>query len=129
MKQNIKFIVSIIEAIYIIYFLNYFKTKINLDFGFILEIVNRLSKLLGINADIFSHPTYQSDIPICYVCPLGNFAGWFFGLFFILRNYFPSLYKINKYLIILLFLGSFMNLNVLIYLIPIFIVEIFLEFY
>ena len=119
LKKN-RVCISIFESLYIIYFLNYFKTTIALDYGLIIN------NLFNGKIDFINHPIIKSEIPISYVCPLGNWAGWFFGIFFILRNYFPILQKINIYLIILLFIGSFMNINVLCYLIPIFIIEIYL---
>ena len=77
--------------------------------------------------DFLDHPINRIETPMSLVCPLGNFAGWFFGIFFILRNFF-ELKKCNKYLLLILFIGSFMNMNVLIYLIPIFIIEIYLGY-
>ena len=119
-------IISIIEALYIIYMFNYYKTTIALDYGFILNIL----KMIGIQCDFITHHInnriYKIEEPINMICPFGHFISWFLGLFLILRNFIPRLKKINKYIIILLFIGSWMNINALIYMIPIFICEIFI---
>ena len=115
-------IISIIEAIYIIFMLNYFKTKIALDHGFVLDLL----KKIGISSNSLNHQIYKLEEPVNMVCPFGHFISWFIALFLILRNYIPCLKKINRFIIILLFIGSWMNINVLIYLLPIFIIEIYL---
>lgn len=114
-------LISILEAIYIIYMFNYFKTKIPLDTGFILH-------KLGIKNKFFEHNTIELNEPVNMVCPFGHFISWYIGLFLILRNYIPCLKKLNDLFIILLFIGSLMNFNVLIYLIPIFIIELYYRF-
>ena len=115
--------ISTIEAIYIIFMLNYFKTKIALDHGFVLDLL----KKIGISSNSLNHQIYKLEEPVNMVCPFGHFISWFIALFFILRNYIPCLKKINRFVIILLFIGSWMNINVLIYLLPIFIIEIYLH--
>jgi len=125
-KTNL--LISIIESIYVIYMLNYFKTNIALDHGFILNIL----KNIGIESDFIKHyhspNTYKIEgAPINMVCPLGNLVSWLLAIFFILRNYIPALKKWNKPIIILLFIGSWMNINVLVYLLPIFICEIYIN--
>lgn len=115
------FLISIFEAIYIIYMLNYFKTTYNFAHP-LTYFENRL----------LYHPIEKSNVPISPVCPLGNISAWFYAFIFIVRNCFvntnfeKTVFKINKYLIILLFIGSFLNFNVVIYLLPIFIIEYFL---
>ena len=128
METKTNLLISIIESIYIIYMLNYFKTNIALDHGFILNIL----KNIGIESDFIKHyhspNTYKIEgAPINMVCPLGNLVAWLMAGFFILRNYIPFLKKMNKPVIILLFIGSWMNINVLVYLLPIFICEMFLK--
>lgn len=116
-------LISIIESFYVIYMLNYFKTNIALDHGFILNIL----KNIGIESDFIKHYTYKIEgEPINMVCPLGNLVSWLLSIFFILRNYIPFLKKWNKPIIVSLFIGSWMNINVLVYLLPVFICEMFL---
>ena len=120
-----KEIISYFEAFYIVYMLNYFKTKIAFDHGLILNFLNKI----GINHKFIEHhTTIQLEEPINMVCPLGHFISWLVGLFIILRNYIPKLKEYNITVFILLFIGSFMNVNVLIYLLPIFIIEFYLHF-
>ena len=104
---------------------NYFKTKIALDHGCILNLL----KNVGLFNDKLNHYTQGIDKleePINMVCPFGHFISWFIGLFLIIRNYHPKINKYNNIVLILLFVGSWMNINVLVYLIPIFIIEIYL---
>ena len=123
--MNTKEIISIFEAIYIVFMFNYFKTKIALDHGCILNLL----KNIGLYNDKLNHYTqsmYKLEEPINMVCPFGHFISWFIGLFLIIRNYYPKINKYNNIVLILLFIGSWMNINVLVYLIPIFIIEIYL---
>ena len=120
--MNKIFFISIIEAIYIIFMFNYFKTKKPLDTGYILN-------KLGIKNSYFQHNTIEFEEPTNMVCPFGHFISWFIGLFLIVRNYLPVLKKNNKMFLILLFIGSLMNFNVFIYLIPIFIIELYFSFF
>ena len=123
--MNTKEIISIFEAIYIVFMFNYFKTKIALDHGCILNLL----KNIGLYNDKLNHYTqsmYKLEEPINMVCPFGHFISWFIGLFLIIRNYYPKINKYNNIVLILLFIGSWMNINVLAYLIPIFIIEIYL---
>ena len=123
--MNTKEIISIFEAIYVIFMFNYFKTKVALDHGCILNLL----KNIGLFNDKLKHYTqdmYELEEPINMVCPFGHFISWFIGLFLIIRNYYPKINKYNNIVLILLFIGSWMNINVLAYLIPIFIIEIYL---
>ena len=123
--MNTKEIISIVEAVYIILMFNYFKTKVALDHGCVLNLL----KNIGLYNDKLNHYTqsmYQLEESINMVCPFGHFISWFIGLFFIIRNYYPKINKYNNIVLILLFIGSWMNINVLVYLIPIFIIEIYL---
>jgi hypothetical protein len=122
-----KEIISIVEAVYIIFMFNYFKTTIALDRGCILNLL----KNIGLYSNKLNHYTqgmYKLEEPINMVCPFGHFISWFIGLFLILRNYYPKINKYNNIVLTLLFVGSWMNINVLIYIIPIFIIEIYLYF-
>lgn len=118
-------IISYVEAFYIVYMLNYFKTTIVLDHGIILNFLNKI----GINSECINHHTsIKLEEPINMVCPFGHFISWFIGLFIIIRNYIPKLKEYNTVIFIMILIGSFMNINVLIYLLPIFIIEIYLYF-
>ena len=66
-------IISILEAIYVVYFLRFFKTKFNFD----KNVVINLLKKIGINSKNLVHPTYKSKCPISWICPFGHFMSWF----------------------------------------------------
>lgn len=124
MIKNFKKIISFLEAIYVIYMLNYFKTTVIMDFGLILYYL----KKLGINSKYLNHQITQINEPMNLVCPFGHLMSWFIAAFFILRNYSDVLNKYNKCIVILIFIGSLMNFNVVVYLLPIFILELYLGF-
>ena len=110
---------SIIHSIYIIYILNYFKTKYSLAHPFTY-----------FNSDLLYHPIGKSNESNSKVCKLGNILSWWLAGFIILRgillynnNYTKNLRKISLLLLILAVMLSMLNLNVVIYLIPHFIIE------
>lgn len=108
--MNKRLVISLFEAIYIIYMLNYFETTLNLSTAHCLT-------------DIYYHPT--SDALESKVCKFGNIISWPFAAYLLLRNI-----KFNKTLnYIVLTIGatlSLMNYNVIAYLIPIVAVELLL---
>ena len=111
---------SIIHSLYIIYVLNYFKTKYN----FAHPITYFNNKLLF-------HPIGKSNVPSSKVCKLGNILSWGLALFIVLRGLFifnnKYITTIKQVTLIVLILGvmlSILNLNVVIYLLPHFIIEI-----
>ena len=78
-----------------------------------------------------AHPKTHSDVPISMVCPAGNMMSWFFGIYLVAREFAPN-EKFEDILLakiingMLIFMGiamSAMNLNVLLYLSPIFLIE------
>ena len=112
--------------------LRYFKTKKSFNYG---NIHLHIQKLLNLKK-ILEHPLNDSLIEINHVCPLGHFVGILLFVFLALRfpickylkdfykiNSFKYLYKVSLVILILMFIGSFMNLNVVVYLIPYFIIE------
>ena len=109
--------ISIIQAIYIIFMLNYFKTK----YSFAHPLSN-------FSSDYFKHPIGVNSEPISNICEFGHQASWFLALFVILRALFIN--KFNKNISILLFIFtisfSLLNLNAVIYLIPHFMLEFYL---
>lgn len=113
---------SIIDAIYVMYMLNYFKTKYNFA-----------HPLTYYSNKVFYHPIGKIDKPQSLICPFGNVAGFFLAGFIILRLVFItcnnklSLFNyISRFILLLTFLLSFLNFNAVIYLIPHFIIEYFI---
>ena len=126
-KNEFFIILNIIEAFYILYMFNYFKTKYSVHLSW--EYITQKHSFLR-------HPiktgVYESKI-----CPLGNLVGWLLPIWIFLRTY-SYIYKINsKYISILNYilwgvifiLSFFMNLNAFIYLIPVFILETYFGIY
>lgn len=117
---------SVVHALYIIYVLNYFKTRYN----FAHPITYFDSKLLY-------HPIGMSDVPKSKVCKLGNILSWFLALFILCRAVLyvhrPGLRKLLKQIsligLILAVTLSMINFNVVLYLIPHFIIEIYIQKY
>ncbi len=120
-KNKIFIILNIIEAIYICYMFNFFKTKYSVHLSW--EYLTQKNSFL-------KHPiktgNYESKI-----CLLGNLVGWLlpFWIFFRMCTY---LYKVNNKVVsilnytfwgIIFILSFLMNLNAFIYLIPVFILE------
>lgn len=115
-------LISFIEAIYVIYMLNYFKTKYSIAHPFTY-----------FNNKYLFHPIGISDKPKSTICQFGHDVSWLIALYFIVRGYLihnnmfrNEINKINKIVLTLLIIGSFMNFNCVVYLIPIFVIEYFL---
>ena len=117
---------AVIHSIYIIYVLNYFKTRYN----FAHPITYFNNKLLY-------HPIGMSEVPKSKVCKLGNILSWFLALFILLRSILyinkPKLRPIIKQIsligLILAIILSMLNFNVVLYLVPHFIIEIYIQKY
>ena len=115
--NNIK-IFSIIEAFYVIFMLNYFKTRYSLA-----------HPLSNFNNNYLKHPIGVSEKPVSNICEFGHSASWFLAAFILLRIcFFKS--KYNKYLsmfvLVIVASLSMLNFNAVAYLVPYFIFEIYL---
>ena len=122
-------LISIIESIYILYFLCFFKTKISLDKGY---LINKLSKV-GIYSKSIEHPVHKSPYPVSMICPFGHFISIPIVNYLVVRFCIPvKIRTINIFSIIvvsLIFIGSFMNLNAVIYLLPFVLFDLLLNIY
>ena len=116
-------IISIVEAIYIIYMLRFFKTKYSLA-----------HPLTYFENKFFFHPIGKSDEPISNICPFGHMASWYLGLYILIRMVILNCSKIDikyivlisKIIVFITMLFSFMNFNAVVYLLPVFILEFYL---
>ena len=122
-KQKIVLLISILQAIYVIYMFQYFKTTFSFE-------TSRKLVLSG----IFFHPVEDSETPISHICPFGHtmaypIAIYLIGRNFILHNNQKLKNKINILVNSLILLGSLMNINAVVYLLPFFITEIVLYYY
>lgn len=120
-KKNI---ITFLEAFYIIYMWNFFKTKYSVHNIWEAPLMNYKEM-----PDFFKHNIntnyYESKI-----CPLGNVAGYTLAIWIILRDFGElkknkMIRKINKIIFLFTAAASFtMNLNSFIYLLPIYYYEL-----
>jgi hypothetical protein len=105
-------------ALYSVYMLNWFKTTWN--------FAHPLSKF---SSEYLAHPVNKLTEPLNPVCRLGNLLSWVLALGLILRglsldsiiNKFDRLYIV---FLVLTFVLSLLNFNVIVYLLPILIYEL-----
>ena len=108
-------IISILEAIYIIYMFRYFKTTYSFN----------LLPLKFLDSSLYlKHQKYATQIPESHVCPFGQDISWVIGLFLIARNFVPCFMEYNNWILGFILIGCLLNLNCLVYFLPIIIVEI-----
>ena len=108
--------IYLIQAIYVIYMLNWFKTTWNFA-----------HPLTEFNSDYLAHPVHKLNSPINPVCKLGNNLSWLLAGYLIswgiyLDNNKPASTFANYLHIGVLFLTfvlSLLNFNVTFYLLPI----------
>lgn len=116
--EPIKLIISVIEAGYIFYMFKYFKTTYSFN----------LLPLKFLNNSLYlKHQEYNSKIPVSHICAFGHDMAWLISGYLILRNFIPCFEKVNKWIIGLITLGCCLNLNALIYFLPIIIIELNLQ--
>lgn len=114
-------LVSIIEAIYIVYMLNFFKTKYSLAHPFTY-----------FSGEYIKHPIGIGDKPRSNICRFGHDVSWILACYVIIRGYLLQykvvkrkiLVNLNKLALVTVFCFSLMNFNAIVYLIPFFITEI-----
>ena len=113
-------LLSLIEGLYIIYMLRFFKTRYNFA-----------HPLTNFDSEYLKHPIGVTDTPKSKVCKFGHDASWFLALYLVLRCILlnqkilsrESVLTINRLVLLGMFSLSFLNFNVVIYLLPIFILE------
>ena len=123
------FLITITEAIYLIYMYNYFKTTKSFH--------NPLEAILNnrVFSDFFKHPMYSGEYE-SKICKFGNLIGFLLAFWVILRYFINKHYPkindkvklINKTIFTLVLIGALlMNFNAFIYYIPIFILELYFQ--
>ena len=113
-------IISIIEAIYVVYVMNYFKTRYSIA-----------HPVTYFNNTYMFHPIGVSDKPRSNICPFGHDISWVIATALIIRGILlhykladvSMVHKLTKISLLLLFVGSLMNFNCVVYLLPLFIIE------
>mgnify|MGYP006100803041 CR=1 FL=1 len=115
--MNKLFILSIIQGVYIIFILNFFKTKYSLA-----------HPLSNFSNDYFKHSIGINNEPISNICDFGHQVSWFLAIFVIFRSLFLTQYTKNISIIILIITATFslLNFNAVVYLIPHFCIELYL---
>lgn len=116
-NDRVGLVVSILQAVYIIYIFNFFETTYSCE----------TSRKLVLSGILF-HPVKDSNIPISHICPFGHMMAYPIAVYLIGRHFVlndkPDIKKKYSFIInTLIFLGSLMNLNAIVYLIPFFITE------
>ena len=109
---------TFIEAFYIIFMWNYFKTKYSFHNIWEAPLMN-IKKMPTFFKHAVNTGQYDSKI-----CPLGNLSAFFLAAWVIFRDFSKnSLFiSLNKIIFgVVAFLAFIMNLNAFIYLIPVFI--------
>jgi hypothetical protein len=114
---------AVIESIYVIYILNYFKTRFSLA-----------HPLTYFDNKLLYHPIGKSKKPICNICKLGNYGAYIISLFVLIRMIIliqfndqltKKMVKTFSYIVlVIVFMLSLLNFNALLYLSPYFIAEI-----
>jgi len=109
--------ISILEALYVLYMFRAFKTTFSMNW-LPLKFLDYSSYLV--------HQKQASDIPVSHICPFGHDIALVIALYLVLRNYIPKIMAYNKVIIGLIIAGCFMNLNALVYFLPIVITEFYI---
>ena len=70
----------------------------------------------------------MGEVPISNICEFGHQMSWFLALFVILRSLFKNKFTKNISIVVLIITATFsmLNLNAVVYLIPHFVIEIYL---
>lgn len=131
MKINTNYlIISLIEAFYIYYMLNIFKTKYNFDtvWSDLPKFGNtKLGKLLNLKTNnYFLHSYEHSKIPESFVCPFGKSMSKIAVGFLLLRNFSKVIKENNKNIIIFFSILTLLNSNILIYMLPVMLLEYYM---
>ena len=116
---------SIIEGLYIIYMFVFFKTTYSLEIGRNFSPLKLIQKYLT-DSSVFHHPIVRSVKYKSQICLFGKYASVVIFIYLILRNYIKILNRLNSYVIATIFIFCFMNYNALLYLMPFFLLEIYL---
>ena len=115
--MNKLFILSIIQGLYIIFILNFFKTKYSLA-----------HPLSSFSNDYLKHPIGVNNEPISNICDFGHQSSYFLAFFVIFRSFILNKYTKNISIIVLIITATFslLNFNAVVYLIPHFFIELYL---
>ena len=115
-------LLGLVHGIYIVYMLNYFKTCYSVA-----------HPLTYFENSYLYHPIGKADKPISNVCHFGHQMSWLLAGFVIIRNAMISqnygrdiLRKMSILVLIITVIMSMLNFNVVLYLLPHYILEYYL---
>lgn len=119
-------LISLIEIIYVVYMLRYFKTVYS------MSLYEGNIRKLFTNIDIkkyISHNINNTLVPEHHICPFGRDSALIIGLYLLVRVYYlynnyKWNWKLNKNILMLILVVSLVNMNAVFYLLPFFITEI-----
>lgn len=122
--MNSFLIVSILSIVYVIYMLRHFKTRYSLA-----------HPLVKFKTEFLRHPVGVSNVPVSNICPFGHLGaiviatGIIVRLFLVINKSFPiNLIKMySRMAVFLVFIFSLMNMNAVVYLIPFFLSEYYIQ--
>lgn len=109
-------IVSIVEAIYLVYMYNFFQTKYSIHHPF--------EYLITSNNTILKHPI-STGVLENKICPLGSYASILGAILLLYRGlgYRTSTTYTKNIIIVWLLVAGLMNMNAFVYILPIVYVE------
>ena len=118
--------ITLIEIIYIIYFFNFFKTTIVFTHPLEKIFMNNLS-------GYFRHPI-EVDSYSNKICDFGHMASYLISFYLAIRliayyisnTVFAWFLKHNSRLFIIIFVVCFLNLNAVVYILPLVLYEVYL---
>lgn len=125
--------ISIIEAIYVLYMLRYFKTTVSFSYAKSTRLLYKIAYNLDIDKNYVAHPDKSSIESESHICNFGQDVSILISLFFLLRAimlYYNKkwYWKFNTVVILSIFILSFLNMNAFVYLLPVFITEIYVMY-
>lgn len=121
-------ILSIIEGIYVIYILRYFKTTQS----FAIYERGLISGLFtGKMKHYITHNIHNTSKPTHHICAFGRDAALPLGVLFFVRAYYIHKklswnWTRNHIVFLLFFIGCFLNINAVVYMIPILFIELYI---
>lgn len=122
--MNSFIIISLVSAVYVVYMLRHFKTRYSLA-----------HPLIKFKTEFLRHPIGTSPEPISNICPFGHLGALIIAsaivvrLFLVTNKIVPiNLIKMySRMAVFLVFIFSLMNMNAVVYLIPFFVSEYYIQ--
>ncbi len=111
-------IISIIEALYVIYMFRYFKTTYSFNYLPLQFLDNSL---------YLKHQKNATNTPESHICLFGHDMAFVIAAFLILRNFIPCLMEYNTCILSLILICCFLNLNAVAYILPVILIETLLK--